>query len=176
MKSFVTLAMLGYASAQLQFCKSSDECTDPVYEGGCCHVWEIVMESDTPNYGNFEDVVFAGNMKKGEAASACFTKSHVEAREAEVDAQGYLNNVDDLRIFLEQNPGAEGALGLQAGATAEDWITAWGSDLDTHYKMIIKVDCVEDLTRMERRKFDLLGGNMVAASAMTLAAIVAANM
>ena len=107
MKSFVTLAMVavGFASAQLPFCKSSMECEDPayggIYEGGCCHVFEIVSESDSANYGAFEDVVFNGTMKKGEAAALCMTKSHVEAREAEVDAQGYLNNVDDLRIFLE---------------------------------------------------------------------------
>ena len=86
MKSFVTLALLGSTSAQLDFCKSSDECTDPRYEGGCCHVWEIVSESDSANYGVFEDAVFAGDMGLGKAAAACFTKSHVEAREAEVDS------------------------------------------------------------------------------------------
>ena len=86
MKTFVTLAFLGYASAQLQNCKSSDECTDEVFEGGCCNVWEIVGASDTPNWGTFEDNIFNGTMGVGEAVAACFTKSHVEAREEEADS------------------------------------------------------------------------------------------
>ena len=59
------------------------------------------MESDTANYGAFEDNIFGGNMQKGQAAAVCMTKSHVEAREAEAEKQGYLTNYDDLRIFLE---------------------------------------------------------------------------
>ena len=83
--------------------------------------------------------------------------------------------MDDLRIFLEQNPGADTALGLPAGATAEDWVVGWGSDVDTHYKMMIEVDCVEDLSLMKRRKFEMGAYNMAVASALTLGAIVASQ-
>ena len=108
MKTFVTLAaLLSNTEAFLKHCKSSDECTDPVYDGGCCHLFEIVSESDNANYGLFEDNVFNGTMKQGEWAALCLTESHVRAREEEIRKQGYLSNYDDLRIFLEQNPGAD---------------------------------------------------------------------
>lgn len=114
-------------------------------------------------------------MKVGEWAALCLTESHVEAREAEVDEQGYLSNYDDLRIFLEQNPGADEVLGLESGATADDWIIGWGSDLDTHYKMIIEVSCTEDIGLIDRNRLQL-DAKMVAASVMTFAALAVANM
>jgi hypothetical protein len=166
MKTFVTLAFLGYASAQLQFCESSDECVDEAFEGGCCHYWEIVQEAETPVWGAFEDVVFNGNMAVGEGTSACFSAAHVAAREAASDADGLLDNYTDLEIFLEQNPGADVLLGLESGATADDWITGWGSDLNTHEKMIIKSMCIEDVVADS--------SNMLVASLMTLAAVAVA--
>ena len=113
-------------------------------------------------------------MKQGEWAALCLTESHVKAREDEIEEQGYLSNYDDLRIFLEQNPGADVALGLPSGATAEDWILGWGSDLDTHYKMIIEVACTEDIGLIDRNRLKL-DAKMVAASVLTLAALAVAN-
>jgi hypothetical protein len=147
-----------------------------VFDGGCCNLWEIVGVSDDPVWGDFPEKVFEGRkMEVGAYQSACMTKSHVAAREAEENSQGYLNNYDDLRIFLEENPGADVLLGLTSGATADDWITTWGSDLDTHYKMIIKTSCVEDIGLMDRNRLKLDNANMLVASVMTLAAVAVAN-
>jgi hypothetical protein len=167
MKTFVTLAFLGYASAQLQFCESSAECTDEAFEGGCCHYWEIVEAAEEPVWGAFEEVVFAGNMAVGESTAACFSASHVAARKEAEDADGLVDNVTDLTIFLEQNPGADVILGLESGATAEDWIARWGSDMNTHEKMIIKTMCIEDVVADS--------SNMLVASLMTLAAVAVAT-
>ena len=41
--------------------------------------------------------------------------------------------------------------------------------------MMIEVDCVEDLSLMKRRKFEMGAYNMAVASALTLGAIVASQ-
>ena len=148
MKNFVTLALLGLAQAQdLDNCSRTSQCDTDVHgEGACCSRMTFKSFSDDPVWGDFvgilsidsdEDDIQVGNYRE-----FCINEDFKDLTEKEMKSQGYLTNVDDLRNYMKAYPDVATKFG---GEDPELWITAFNSDMDTHYKFILERTCVEDL-------------------------------
>lgn len=139
------LALMGSAIAQdIEFCTSSSQCDTAKYgERTCCSRLTYLSFSDTNNLGQFTDNVLGGedNLVPGNHnTEICIYEEFRDALEEEVEAQGYLTYYDDIRLFRETDEGL-----LAAFDSPEEWIEAWGADLDSMYKFIGKRECMEDI-------------------------------
>ena len=79
-------------------------------------------------------------MVEGTAVAYCFVQAMVDCRAAN-EQEGLLVNTVDLQCFLDSNPGADGALELGEN-TAEAWIEAWESTVETHENFFLATQCL----------------------------------
>jgi hypothetical protein len=145
MKVIAMIALMGNAFAQdLDFCTASSECSTTKYGADtCCSRLTYLSFSDTNNLGQFTDNVLGGedNLVPGaHNTEICIQSAFREALEEEVEAQGYLTYYDDIRLYRESDAGLTAAF-----TSPEEWIEAWGADLDSMYKFIGKRECMEDI-------------------------------
>lgn len=152
MKYLVLLvALIGHASAQAATCTTDTECVDAFGSGveTCCGQLKMaeLPNVENPNYGGFAQYIWripetAPAAVAGHTVTLCLPKAYIKRHAEDRDDDGRISAWDNLQDVLDTVPNVDVAYGITGVTKVEDWVSAYGADVNTIKGLQEEAKCV----------------------------------